>query len=71
MIPLGGMCERLPFAIGGSGSMYVYGYVDSQYKENMTKEQCLQFTANSKFIFFIFLYIIIISFFSITNEKNI
>ena len=53
MIPLGGMCERLPFAIGGSGSMYVYGYVDSQYKENMTKEQCLQFTANSKsFLYF-------------------
>merc|ERR1711893_224063 len=46
-IPLGGMCVRQPFTIGGSGSTYVYGYVDATFKENMTKEQCLEFTKNT------------------------
>lgn len=46
-IPLGGMCVRQPFSIGGSGSTYVYGYVDATFKENMTKEQCLDFCTNT------------------------
>ncbi|XP_044124195.1 proteasome subunit beta type-9 isoform X2 [Bufo gargarizans] len=29
---LGGMITRQPFAIGGSGSTYIYGYVDSVFK---------------------------------------
>ncbi|XP_017879894.1 proteasome subunit beta type-6-like, partial [Ceratina calcarata] len=41
-IPLGGMCVRQPISIGGSGSTYVYGYMDSQYKPNMTKDECLK-----------------------------
>uniref|UniRef100_A0A8C9GCZ0 proteasome endopeptidase complex n=1 Tax=Piliocolobus tephrosceles TaxID=591936 RepID=A0A8C9GCZ0_9PRIM len=35
------------FAIGGSGSSYIYGYVDATYREGMTKDECLQFTANA------------------------
>jgi 20S proteasome subunit beta 1 len=46
-IPIGGMCIRQQFSIGGSGSGYIYGYVDSTFKEGMTKEECLQFTLNS------------------------
>jgi 20S proteasome subunit beta 1 len=46
-IPLGGMCVRQPFAIGGSGSTYIYGYVDANFKEGMTKEECMQFCANA------------------------
>ncbi|XP_039250423.2 proteasome subunit beta type-6-like [Styela clava] len=46
-VPLGGMFVRQPFSIGGSGSTYIYGHVDSTFKENMTKEQCLKFTANA------------------------
>ncbi|XP_050414925.1 proteasome subunit beta type-6 [Patella vulgata] len=46
-VPLGGMVIRQPFAIGGSGSTYLYGYVDSQFKKNMTKEECLPFVANA------------------------
>jgi len=46
-VPIGGMCVRQPFSIGGSGSTYVYGYVDATYKEKMTEEQCLEFTANT------------------------
>lgn len=42
-IPVGGMLAREPIAIGGSGSSYLYGFVDSVYKENMTKEECVEF----------------------------
>jgi len=34
--------------MGGSGSTYIYGYADATYKENMTKEEALQFCANCK-----------------------
>ncbi|KAK3105308.1 hypothetical protein FSP39_022201 [Pinctada imbricata] len=45
-VPLGGMLTRMPFATGGSGSTYIYGYVDSNFKEGMKKEECLKFVAN-------------------------
>ena len=38
---------RQSFAIGGSGSSCIYGYVDVTYREGMTKDDCLQFTANA------------------------
>ncbi|KAI3382207.1 hypothetical protein SNEBB_010521 [Seison nebaliae] len=47
VVPLGGMVTRQPIAIGGSGSGYIYGYVDSNFKKNMTKEECLHFVLNS------------------------
>lgn len=40
-IPLGGACIPMPFAIGGSGSTFIYGLVDSEYKEAMSKEEAL------------------------------
>lgn len=46
-IPLGGSLVRQPFAVGGSGSTYIYGYCDSQFKEGMTKEECLKFVRNA------------------------
>lgn len=49
-IPIGGMCVRQPISIGGSGSTYVYGYVDAQYKSNMSKDDCLKLVENSKYI---------------------
>lgn len=42
-IPLGGTLMKQKFAIGGSGSTYIYGLVDSLYRENMTKEECITF----------------------------
>ena len=45
-IPLGGAMVRQPFAIGGSGSTFIYGYCDANYKEGMTKEQCHEFVRN-------------------------
>lgn len=47
-VPMGGMMVRQSFAIGGSGSSYIYGYVDATYREGMTREECLQFTANGE-----------------------
>lgn len=46
-IPLGGMLVRQPFAIGGSGSTYIYGFVDSSYRPNMSQDECLHFCANA------------------------
>lgn len=40
-IPSGGCMVKLPYAIGGSGSIFLYAYMDSHYKPNMTKEECL------------------------------
>ncbi|KAI4194777.1 MAG: hypothetical protein LQ350_007573 [Teloschistes chrysophthalmus] len=36
-IPLGGSLHRQSYAIGGSGSTYIYGYCDSYWKEDMSE----------------------------------
>lgn len=46
VVSLGGMLIRQPVTIGGSGSTFIYGYVDAKYKPNMTREECLQFATN-------------------------
>jgi len=46
-LPLGGSLVKQPFAIGGSGSTYIYGYVDAHYKIGMSKEQCQDFVKNA------------------------
>lgn len=46
-VPLGGMLIRQPISIGGSGSTYVYGYVDANYKPGMTKEDCVNVVTNA------------------------
>uniref|UniRef100_A0A8C9U3K3 Proteasome subunit beta n=1 Tax=Scleropages formosus TaxID=113540 RepID=A0A8C9U3K3_SCLFO len=39
-VPMGGMLVRQPVSVGGSGSSYVYGFVDSNYRSGMSKEEC-------------------------------
>ncbi|XP_075764180.1 proteasome subunit beta type-6 [Pelodiscus sinensis] len=46
-VPMGGMMVRQPFSVGGSGSSYIYGFVDASYKPGMNQEECLRFTANA------------------------
>lgn len=46
-IPLGGTCIKMPFAIGGSGSTYIYGLVDAEFKEGMTAEEAKEFVKKS------------------------
>ncbi|CAL5434773.1 unnamed protein product [Camellia sinensis] len=41
-IPLGGTIIEQPFAIGGSGSSYLYGFFDQAWKEGMTKDEAEQ-----------------------------
>jgi 20S proteasome subunit beta 1 len=42
-IPLGGASLKHPWAMGGSGSVFLYGWVDANFKAGMNKEQCLNF----------------------------
>lgn len=42
-IPLGGMLTRQPVTIGGSGSGYIYGFVDANYRKDMTEAEAVEF----------------------------
>jgi len=46
-LPLGGGVIKEPFSIGGSGSGYIYGFCDSNYKPNMSKAEAIQFVQNA------------------------
>ena len=46
IVPLGGGVVKMPFAIGGSGSTYIYGWVDDNYREGMTRDECVEFVKN-------------------------
>ncbi|KAK1787730.1 hypothetical protein P4O66_016213 [Electrophorus voltai] len=46
-VPMGGMLVRQPVSVGGSGSSYIYGFIDSNYRSGMSKEECLRFTAEA------------------------
>ncbi|KAM0750160.1 20S proteasome subunit [Meredithblackwellia eburnea MCA 4105] len=46
-IPLGGGLFQAPWAIGGSGSTYIYGYCDATFREDFTKEETIDFVRNS------------------------
>lgn len=39
---LNGLLTRQPVAIGGSGSSYVYGFVDAAYRRGMSQRECQQ-----------------------------
>ncbi|CAG8711409.1 2284_t:CDS:2, partial [Funneliformis caledonium] len=45
-IPLGGSLHKQPFATAGSGSTYVYGYCDKNFRENMTQQEAVDFVKN-------------------------
>jgi len=46
-IPLGGTLVKQKYAIGGSGSTYLYAYVDEKYRSNMTREECQKFVVTA------------------------
>ncbi|KZV69845.1 proteasome-domain-containing protein [Peniophora sp. CONT] len=46
-IPLGGGLFRQPWAIGGSGSTYVYGYCDATYQEGWGRDQTVEWVKNT------------------------
>lgn len=51
-IPLGGGLFRQPWAIGGSGSTYVYGYCDATYKDGWGRDETVEFVKNSEQSYF-------------------
>lgn len=42
-IPLGGSVHKQPFAIAGSGSAYIYGWTEKNFKEDFTREEVIEF----------------------------
>lgn len=40
-IPSGASCVKLDYALGGSGSIFLYSFFDANYRPGMTKEECL------------------------------
>merc|ERR1719261_71328 len=46
-IPLGGTLHRVPFACDGSGSGYIAGFIDANYRPGMTKDEALAFVRKS------------------------
>jgi 20S proteasome subunit beta 1 len=46
-IPLGGSLHKQSYAIGGSGSTYIYGYCDAHWKEDMTEQEGVDFVKSS------------------------
>lgn len=39
---------KSPMALFGSGSSYVFGYADANFKPNMTREECRKFVLNGE-----------------------
>jgi len=46
-IPVGGGIFRQPWAIGGSGSTYVYGYCDATYKDGWNRDETVNWVKNT------------------------
>ena len=46
-IPLGGTLLKVPFTLGGSGSSYIYGWVDHTYREGMSRTETEAFVTRA------------------------
>lgn len=49
---LDGLLSQQPFAIGGSGSSYIYGFVDAEYRKGMKRKECQKFVIDGTTFFF-------------------
>lgn len=47
---LNGLLARQPFAVGGSGSSYVYGFVDAEFRRGMSKQEAQQLVVHSELV---------------------
>ena len=45
-ITLGGSMVKQDFSVGGSGSTYIYGYCDANYRPGMSRAECQEFVKN-------------------------
>lgn len=46
-IPLGGTLLKVPFTLGGSGSTYIYGWVDHAYRAGMSRQETEAFVTRA------------------------
>ncbi|KAG5264901.1 hypothetical protein AALO_G00259270 [Alosa alosa] len=46
-VTLNGLLSRQPFAVGGSGSSYIYGFVDAEYRKGMSRRETQEFVVNA------------------------
>ncbi|KAK9917576.1 hypothetical protein WJX75_005968 [Coccomyxa subellipsoidea] len=46
-LPLGGTLVKVPFSIGGSGSAYIYGFCDKNWRPGMSEEDCQAFVVKA------------------------
>lgn len=46
-IPLGGTLLQVPYAIGGSGSAYIYGFCDKFWRPDMTEQEAKDFVVRA------------------------
>jgi len=49
-INVSGTIVQQNISIGGSGSSYLYGFMDSQYKDGMTQQECENLVLNGKLL---------------------
>lgn len=70
MVSLGGMLVRQPVTIGGSGSTFIYGYVDAKYKPDMSREECLQFAANGTTAISLFVQVLVLKACSLITQRE-
>lgn len=47
-VPLGGMCIRRDYAIGGSGSSYVHGFIREFFRPGMSRNETVEFVKKGK-----------------------
>lgn len=47
-VPLGGMCIRRGYGIGGSGSSYVHGFIREFYRDGMSRNETVEFVKKGK-----------------------
>lgn len=47
VVPIGGMVSRRKIHISGSGCVFPMGYLDANYRPDMSQEECLQLAVNA------------------------
>lgn len=48
-VPIGGMLVRQEVCIGGSGSGFLYGFVDSNFRPKMSRDEAEKFVTSGKY----------------------
>ena len=46
-LPIGGTMVPVSWAVDGSGSTFIWGFIDSEYKHNMTREEAEDFVTRA------------------------